>query len=370
MNIERLDLTVRDLVAGYHDNRDGGVIGYSGKLDIRPPYQREFIYDNKKRDAVLNTVVNNFPLNAMYWSDKGDGTYEIIDGQQRTISIAQYVEEQRFSIEIKPLDMPYTFDGLPSNVKERILNYKPMVYVCTGTDEDKINWFTTINIAGMVQTKQELRSAVYAGPWVTDAKRYFCRQNTGAHGRGKNYLSGAANRQAYLETVLKWISNDDIENYMAEHRFDEDATELWHYFEDVIDWVEKTFTEYYSSMKGVDWGGLYNVHKDDKLDPIEIAAEVERLLDEVEENEIQRESGIYPYILTGDEKHLNLRQFDKRTKERVYREQNGCCKICGKPFDISMMEADHKDPWAKGGKTKIENCQVLCKKCNGEKSDK
>ena len=91
MKIDLTRITVRDLVEDYHDDGEGGVRGYGGKLDIRPPFQREFIYKDKERNAVIDSILKGFPLNVMYWADREDGTFEIIDGQQRTISAAQYV---------------------------------------------------------------------------------------------------------------------------------------------------------------------------------------------------------------------------------------------------------------------------------------
>ncbi|MDP2362881.1 MAG: HNH endonuclease, partial [Ignavibacteria bacterium] len=55
MNIELKEITVRELSEGYKDSSEEGVVGYSGRLDIRPPYQREFIYKDKQRDAVIDT---------------------------------------------------------------------------------------------------------------------------------------------------------------------------------------------------------------------------------------------------------------------------------------------------------------------------
>ena len=131
MKIELLDPTVRELVEDYYDDEEGGVTGYGDKLDIRPPYQREFVYKEKQRNAVIDSILKGFPLNVMYWADREDGTFEIIDGQQRTISIARYVEGD-FSF-----DKQY-FHNLPSDKQELILDYKLMVYVCTGTDSESL----------------------------------------------------------------------------------------------------------------------------------------------------------------------------------------------------------------------------------------
>ena len=68
MKIEEIKLSVRELSKGFVDNEDQGVFAYEGKLDIRPPYQREFVYKDKQRDAVINTVMKNFPLNIMYFN--------------------------------------------------------------------------------------------------------------------------------------------------------------------------------------------------------------------------------------------------------------------------------------------------------------
>ena len=360
MNIELLDLTVRDLVDGYQDNGDDGVRGYGGKLDIRPPFQREFIYKEKERNAVIDTILQGFPLNVMYWADRGDGTYEIIDGQQRTISIAQYIDGD-FS-----LNYQY-FHNLPADIQQRILDYPLMVYVCSGTDSEKLAWFRIINIAGAKLTDQELRNAVYAGPWVSDARRYFSRRGCPAYGIGSNYLKGTPIRQDYLETAIQWISDGGIEDYMGRRQHEESAETLWDYFRSVIDWVEAIFPAWRSSMKGVDWGSLYNTCKDENLDPVAIAARVEELLDD---DEVQREAGIYPYVLTGEAKHLNLRQFDARMKRRIYRKQEGVCAICKERFEFNEMEADHITPWSEGGKTNEDNCQMLCRKCNREKAAK
>lgn len=360
MNIELREITVKELVEGYKDNAQEGVIGFGGRLDIRPPYQREFIYKDKQRDAVINTIRNDFPLNVMYWAVREDGNYEIIDGQQRTISICQYLQGD-FSFEQR------YFHNLQDNEQEQILNYKLMVYVCSGTDSERLDWFRTINIAGEKLTDQELRNAVYAGSWVSDAKRYFSKNGCAAYGLGSKYLNGSAIRQEYFETAINWISNANIELYMAQHQHDANASALWIYFQTVITWVEATFPVYRKEMKGIDWGGLYNKFKDELYNTNELENKIKEL---IEDDDIQSVKGIYTYLLTGEEKHLNLRQFDDKMKRKVYEAQNGICPICKKEYQKDEMEADHIIPWHQGGKTIIENCQMLCKLDNRTKSGK
>lgn len=361
MKIELKEITVRELTDGYQDNAENGVVGYGGLLDIRPPYQREFIYKDKQRDAVIDTVTKEFPLNVMYWAVREDGGFEVIDGQQRTISLCQYVSGDFAHQNLY-------FHNLKSDKKEQILNYKLMVYICSGVESEKLEWFKTINIAGERLTEQELRNAVYSGSWVTDAKRYFSKNSCAAYNIGSDYLNGSPIRQDYLEKAIDWISGGNIEAYMSAHQHDPNASALWRYFQDVISWVEATFTvKRKKFMKGIEWGLLYNKYKDVLYDTAAIEAETARL---IADDDVERKSGIYPYILTRDERYLSLRTFTDSMKQKVYEKQAGICKVCGKHFDISEMEGDHITPWHEGGKTTEENCQMLCRDDNRRKSGK
>lgn len=363
MDIQLNKITIRQLTEGFQDNAESGVKAFGGKLDVRPPFQREFVYNDKQRDAVIDTINNGFPLNVMYWAKRDDGTYEIIDGQQRTISICQYVH-RKFAFNLR------YFNNLTDDEAEKIYNYELQIYICNGTDSEKLKWFRTINIAGEQLTEQELRNAVYSGSWVSDAKRYFSKSGAPAAKIGGDYLSGSANRQEYLETAISWISNGNIEIYMAKHQHDANAAPLWQYFSSVITWIETTFKptkERKKIMKGVDWGALYNVFKDKLIDQKEVDAEVSRL---ILDDDVTNKKGIYPYVLTKKEKYLSIRAFTDAQKLAAYERQKGICAHCNKHFELSQMEADHITPWHLGGKTISDNCQMLCKSCNREKSGK
>ena len=358
MKIKLNEITVRELAEGYHDDSEGGVVGYGGRLDIRPAFQREFVYKAAQRDAVIDTIQNGFPLNVMYWAVRDDGTFEIIDGQQRTISVCQYVHN-KFSIN------GMGFHNLQDDEQDTILNYRLMVYTCEGTDSEKLKWFETINIAGEELKPQELRNAVYAGSWVSDAKRYFSKAECAAYGIAQDYVKGSPIRQDYLETAIKWINDGKIKEYMSEHQHDPNAVALWNYFQSVISWVEAVFKNKRNEMKGIPWGDLYNIYKDAKLDPDEIEDEIAKLM---MDEDVTKKSGIYHYVLTRDEKYLNIRAFTPAMKREAYERQKGICVACNGHFEIDGMDGDHIDPWSQGGKTDAENCQMLCRKCNRRKS--
>jgi len=362
MKIELKEITVRELAKGYADNAEEGVVGYGGTLDIRPRYQREFIYKDKQRDAVIDTITKDFPLNVMYWAVRDDGNYEIIDGQQRTISICQYIDGD-FSVKVGSFPENRAFHNLQKDEQEQILNYKLMVYFCSGTDSERLDWFRTINIAGEKLTDQELRNAVYSGSWVSDAKRYFSKNNRPKI--GDDYLSGSANRQEYLQTAINWISLGNIESYMSKNQHEPNANELWLYFQSVINWVKAVFPNYRREMKGIEWGFLYNEFKDQKFDSKKLEEDIVEL---IQDEDVTNKKGIYSYVLNRKEKHLNIRVFSPNQKREAYERQKGICPVCKEIFEIEEMEADHITPWHEGGKTRAENCKMLCKEDNRRKS--
>jgi hypothetical protein len=250
---------------------------------------------------------------------------------------------------------------------EQILDYKLMVYFCEGNDKEKLDWFKTINIAGEKLSNQELRNAIYTGTWLTDAKRYFSKSGCAAHSLGSDYLVGSAIRQEYLETAISWLSNDNIEDYMAENQNKPNANELWLYFQSVMSWIRVVFPKYRKEMKGVSFGNLYNKYKDFSFDFKKLEEEITQLM---QDEDVTKKSGIYEFVLTRKEKHLNIRAFTDKQKRESYEKQKGICTKCKVHFEISEMEADHIMPWHEGGKSNTENCQMLCKNDNRIKSGK
>jgi hypothetical protein len=369
MKIDLKRISIREVFDGYKDSQEEGVIAYDGKLDIRPKYQREFVYKGHQRDAVVETVKKSFPLNVMYWMVKDDGGYEVLDGQQRTLSICQYVNNE-FSLNEK------YFHSLTKNEQEQILNYELMVYWCEGNEKERLDWFRVINTAGETLTDQELLNAAYTGPWLSDAKLKFSKSNGVAYllsNDGGALLTGSPIRQEYLETAISWINDERIEEYMSRYQHHKNASELWEYFQKVIAWVRKAFPEYRKEMAGVNWGELYNHFKDAKLDAKKLETEVSKLM---QDEDVTKKSGIYPYVLTREEKYLSIRAFTPNMKREAFERQKGVCPFCKKEkrekvkWELADMEADHIKPWHEGGKTIAANCQMLCQDHNRTKSGK
>lgn len=373
LKIEEMKITVGEITKGYINNDEQGVRGYNGLLDIRPPYQREFIYNEQEQCAVINTVLHNYPLNIMYWvkrSDDAECPYEVMDGQQRTLSLCEYVAG-KFAYDFK------NFFNQPEDICKRILNYPLTIYVCEGEASEKLEWFKTINIAGKPLNDQEIHNAIYAGPFVSDAKRHFSKTNCGAYRLGKDLVNGSTIRQDFLKKALEWMADHETRNgktqtlvgYMAEHQHDPNANNLWSYFQNVLNWAITNFNmkKFRKIMKGLDWAKYYDIYHEQTLDVKGMEQKISEL---VGDDEIQKQQGIIPYVLTGDEHYLDLRAFPDKIKLAVWEMQQHKCAVCGNEFDIALMEGDHITPWKDGGRTTIENCQMLCRECNRRKGSK
>ena len=373
LKIEEMKITVGEITKGYINNDEQGVRGYNGLLDIRPPYQREFIYNEQEQCAVINTVLHNYPLNIMYWvkrSNDAECPYEVMDGQQRTLSLCDYVAG-KFSFDFK------NFFNQPADIRKKILDYKLTIYVCEGEESEKLEWFKTINIAGKPLNEQEIRNAVYAGPFVSDAKKHFSKTNCVAYRLGKDLVNGSPIRQDFFRKALEWMADHETRNgnpqsavgYMSLHQHDINAMPLWTYFQSVLRWAMDTFNmkKFKKIMKGLDWAKFYDEYHEKVLD---IKAMEKQIIDLIGDDEIQKQQGIIPYVLTGDEHYLELRVFPDKIKLAVWEKQNHKCAICGKEFDYQFMEGDHISPWRDGGRTEVKNFQKRCRECNRRKGSK
>jgi len=379
-------LTVRQVCDGfvYNEYEGKGLFGLSGRLVIQPEYQRSYIYaDGKKDVAVIDSLLKKYPLGLLYFNKVGNAKYEILDGQQRITSIGRFVTD-KFSIKDEH-GMEQYFSGLAKDLQETILDTNLTVYVCEGEESEVKAWFKTINIAGVPLNNQELLNAIYSGPFVTKAKEEFSNSQNSNIQKWSFYISGSVLRQDFLETALRWVSQNNIDSYMSHHRFDDNITELKLYFNSVIDWITSVFTDVESNMKGLDWGNLYERYHNNAYNPREVSFKLQELLGD---SYVTDKKGICEFILGGcvDYKLLNVRVFSEAIKKSTYAQQTekaqeqgvSNCPYCAIGHDsnvsriwkLSDMDADHVTAWSKGGATTLSNCQMLCKPHNRAKGNK
>ncbi|QFR22501.1 GmrSD restriction endonuclease domain-containing protein [Schleiferilactobacillus harbinensis] len=378
--------TVNQIVDGfvYNEYEGKGLFGLSGQLTIQPEYQRNYIYsEGGKENACIDSLLKGYPLGLIYFNKLPDGTFEVLDGQQRITSIGRYVTG-KFSITDNQGNQNY-FHGLSQDQQATIMNSKLLVYECEGTESEIKEWFKTINITGIPLNDQELANAVYSGPFVTKAKEIFSNSQNANIQKWSAYIKGSPNRQDYLKTALKWVSQGNIDSYMSEHRYDNNVDELNTYFNTVIDWVSTVFISIDSPMRGLDWGALYDAYHKNSYNPQVLDKIVKQL---VADDEVTKNSGIYEYVLSGQNKPelLSLRSFSVVDKKAKYAEQTNYAEKKGisncpdcvsdpsrhnetKIWNYSEMEGDHRIPWSKGGKTERDNLIMLCKYHNTKKSN-
>lgn len=382
--------TIRDLVEGFHYNElEGkGLYGLAGKLTIQPEYQRNYIYNDGKKDvAVIESLLKGYPLGLIYFNQPkaGEDEFEILDGQQRITSIGRF-HKDLFVVKDERGNEQY-FSSLSEDQKNLILDTELLIYDCHGTEDEIKEWFKTINISGVELTDQELRNAVYSGPFVNAAKKVFSNSSSAVMSKWSNFVRGEPARQEVLEVALDWIAQRDgvsIDNYMAKHRDDEDCKELQTYFTTVIDWAASVFKMTDSSMRGIAWNKLYEQYGDRGYDAAEMTAEARELLSD---SQVQSKKGIYEYLLGGkkETRLLSVRVFTEAVKKRVYKrqtdaaEKNGVsnCSYCAlgheevktKIWPLKDMDADHVTAWSKGGKTEESNCELLCRSHNRAKGN-
>lgn len=383
-------ITVKELCAGfvYNELEGKGLYGLSGKLTIQPEYQRNYIYaEENKEAAVINSILKDYPLGLIYFNRKEDGTFEVLDGQQRITSIGRFLTG-KFSI-MDEQKIPHYFSSLPKDQQDKINDYKILVYECEGGEKEIKDWFETINIQGIPLNHQELMNAIYSGTFVTAARTEFSNNQSAKIQKWSSYIAGTALRQDFLERALQWISDSqgtDLETYMSVHRHDDNINELKTYFNSVIDWIDGVFPKIHKLMKGLEWGRLYETYKNTPYDPENVGEKVDELL----ANEgVTDKKGIFEYVLGGckDTKLLNIRIFDNNIKESVYQQQTNSAKKRGvsncpdcekfgddeqkmKIYELKEMDADHVTAWSKGGASTEKNCQMLCKYHNRSKGNR
>lgn len=383
----RTDITIAELCDGfvYNQLEGKGLFGLAGKLTIQPEYQRNYIYvegNGKREQAVIHSLLKGYPLGLIYFNKVGENEFEVLDGQQRITSIGRFVTNK---FAIMDGGNPKTFDSLPSDQQAMIKNSHLLIYECEGTESEIKQWFETINIAGVPLKPQELLNAIYSGPFVTLAKAEFSNSQNANIQKWSVYIKGSANRQDYLERALAWVSHNDIGNYMSAHRTDTTITELKNYFDTVIDWVSSVFKDVEKEMQGLEWGRLYEEYHRNSYDPNTVSAQVQELYGDPF---IKKRAGVFEYVLGGlqDTKLLDIRVFDEATKRLAYDRQTNAAKLKGtsncplcavghdakksKIWTKSEMEADHVAAWSKGGKTTVENCEMLCVTHNRAKGNR
>lgn len=380
--------TIDKIVEGfvYNELEGKGLFGLAGRLVIQPEYQRNYIYNDGKKDvAVIHSLLKGYPIGLIYFNEV-DGRLEVLDGQQRITSVGRFIAG-KFAIRVDGREQ--TFSSLPSEEQQKIRNSTLLVFHCRGTEKDIKEWFRTINIAGVALNAQEMLNAVYSGPFVTRAKAEYSNSRNANLQKWSSYIKGDPKRQDILAVALDWVSTSQgvtVDAYLAQHRGDQDIDGLKTYFTSVIDWIGSVFIRPPDKeMKGLEWGRLYETHHSHAYNAAQVDADVTALRADLA---VKNPRGIYEYVLTGkvDHKLLGVRVFDDKTKLARYQQQTAKaeaagisnCPLCAmgdnanktRIYKLTEMDADHVTAWSRGGATDISNCEMLCVTHNRAKGNR
>ena len=381
------NLTVAEVCEGfeYDESEQKGLYGWSKRLTIQPEYQRHYLYaenNGEREKKVVESVLKGYPIGLLYFNRLDDEKFEVLDGQQRITSLGRYFKNL---FPANDGSNAHYYSSLTSEQKNRFLNTKLTVYICEGAENEIKEWYKTINIAGMPLNKQEILNAVYSGAFVTAAKKIFSNSTDSRLHIWRNYVKCDVKRQELLRLALEWLlqSSDDekIAEYMSLHRDNNDISELESHFERVIAWIRSVFKEIYPEMRVIEWGRLFEQYHGKNYDSDKISAEIELLF---ADDAVKCKKNIFEYVLSGKtlKNLLQIRFFEESTKKTVYARQTAeakaknisNCPLCAlgnskKIYSYKEMDADHVTAWSKGGKTDINNCQMLCKTHNRAKGN-
>jgi len=380
------EYTVEEVLKGFEFSEfDGrGLFGLSGRLTIQPDFQRHYVYGDGKRDvAVVESILKGYPIGLIYFNKSGHNQLEVLDGQQRLTSIGRYMLN-KFAVK-DASGFPHIFSSLPKTVQEEILNYKILVYECSGSEPEIKEWFQTLNTVGVELTDQEILNAIYSGPFVEKGKARFSNLKEFDVKIWEKYIKGDLQRQAFWERALEWASGskENIGAFMSKNRNIESIQEVEQAFSETINWIRSNFLVVHDEMKGVDWRRLFLTYSLQAYDPDILTSEAQDLIDDPS---VEKKTGIWEYLLGGKEDiHLlQVRVFSKSQAQKAYKFQTeeslnkgvSNCPLCAvgpeansaRKYDFGEMEADHVQAWKRKGETVDSNCQMLCITHNKVKS--
>jgi len=429
------DYTISKVLEGFSwsDAEEKGLQGLNGKLEIQPEYQRNYIYNENngsREEAVINSVLNGYPLGVFYFKQETDGTYSVLDGQQRITALGRF-HKHLFKVNWNGKS-EYYIDDAKGEAKQLLNDTKLLIYIIRPEEgqsaeeyeKEIMQWFERINIQGVKLEDQEIRNAVYHGKFVNALRKSYANKDFLEDYKLFIPLS-SYRRQSVVELALDWrtkalkpdIKDQDarIRLYMHDHQSDDNCDDVTDYFKKVMTWVNKRFSWIEDYARSVlvlsdfvrsDWNRLYETYSQYEYKTDDIINRIKELYGEKYNKRgntgwIQKTSGITEYVLqelAGLEPNgnlLELRTFDKITVQRPkYDEQtkraeeyakklgrlySNCplCELYGSSdgsdemriWSFDDMEGDHWKPFSKGGKTEDSNCVMLCSIHNKRKSN-
>ena len=373
----------------------------SGKLNTMQSTQRPFLYAethinggsiSKAADVIKSILEYGIQLPAIYfWHNTDTKKTNLHDGKQRVLSIYYFLHPEKYTgnqISTEIGGKTLTVDGLTTQQRNNLENYTFDVVEREGNSTEEEDSFYRINMSGLPLTKWECISGQCYGRYLTEFADYIDKLSDTNDFIKKISLDRGNQAYRLLMTInqvtdyRKLYSDSDkqISSIVSKKRnypFDPNVDHAG----DILDFYTKfcklTGTKkdetILSVAKYVVFDKHYNIN--------ELLKVYEKVLSE--RNDIEKKwdikihkEFINAYFERKDEFGNNLildgkRFFEDWQKDKLISNMNErgeeiACKVCGDK-NYSHLSVDHIKRWANGGRTELDNAQLLCKTHNSSK---
>ena len=399
------------------------------KLILQPDYQRKYVMKPQVASRLIESILLDIPLPIVYFAEEEDGSWSVIDGQQRLTSIISFVQGKNL-YDDKPFKLTSlnvmtelnrkSFSDLSNEQQEKILNtaIRSFVIKKESNDDIKFEIFERLNTGSTPLNEDEIRNTVYRGKYMNLLKELEGNELFDKIVNKPNFK----NRMLYKGMILRFFAfyektylnyKPSMKQFCNKHikRFrnmdDEQISEYRQIFKDTISSIYSVFGEnaFRRMMKeeGTNnyiWAKtrinmalydiqMYSFSRYDKEQLIRHADEIrDRMYDLMINNpdfinaiEFKTSNtdmvnrrfrmwlDIMEDIMKQDIETDNPRCFPDSIKSQLYNE-DPTCKLCGQRIlNYDDAHVDHIIPYSKGGLTVLENAQIAHRYCNQHKSN-
>ena len=409
-------------IKGLHDKQK------SGRLNIQPDFQRQFVWDAQKSSQLMESALLGIPLPVVYFSEESDRKISVIDGQQRLTAFFSFIDGKfpdgkEFKLSGLKIFTQYNkkkFSELLEKDQEKISECKirTITFSHDSNEDLKFEIFERLNSGSVKLNDQELRNCMYRGPYNDLLRKLSADKNymkimrySKRHPRMRDveYVLRFASfyHQTYLNysSPMKKFMNQEMEK--RKNISDADAIKLKKAFDNSVSIIfsllgEKSFRKFTRGTEEEANGHwekkIFNASLFDVL-MFSFARKDKNLvmnnLDSIKEALIYLMTSDQEFIdsiLLGTSSHKRVLQrfkkwtealddildnktkqprcFSRQLKDEFYAKDKTCALCDNHIMNIDDAAMDHVEQYWKGGQTVPENARLVHRYCNNARPRK